>query len=196
MNNFFTFLFLFIFFLGISQKREFKNQGEQENYWAEQVFEKEYQKQNYSKYKGNILIESNTQIIFGNKTLNINCNSDFLPIFTNGIFYPQLILGNTENNKILTNSELEKLTPQEQVFYKLGRNDLFNISELEELTFLNKNKSPTIKRFRFWSFWSGMANPQVYYFEITNENANDNTTINEFIKNSKLTFLKSGHIIL
>ena len=194
MNRVIAFLFLFVFSFGFSQIHEFKNQGEQEDYWAKQVFEKERDLIEYQRYKSKILVKSNNEIQFENKTLSINCSSKFLPIFTEGIFYPQLVIGNTENNKILNNIEFEKLNINEQVFYKISRNDLFNISELEELKFLNNDSK--IKRFRFWSFQLGMANPQVYYFELTNESATNNTSLKDFIKNSKLTFVKSGHIIL
>ena len=96
--------------------------------------------------------------------------------------------------KKINKVEFGKLNINEQVFYKINRNDLFNISELEELQFLSNDSE--IKRFRFWSFHLGMANPQVYYFELTNESATKNTSLEDFIKNSKLTFVKSGHIIL
>ena len=194
MNKIIAFLFLFGFSFGFSQINEFKNQDEQEDYWAKQVFEKERDLIEYQRYKSKTLVKSNNEIQFGNKTLIIDCSSKFLPIFTEGIFYPQLVIGNAENKKKINKVEFGKLNINEQVFYKINRNDLFNISELEELQFLSNDSE--IKRFRFWSFHLGMANPQVYYFELTNESATKNTSLEDFIKNSKLTFVKSGHIIL
>lgn len=194
MKRFFILLFLLIFFIGFSQKREFKNQGEQENYWAEQIFEKKYKKENYSRFNSEILVKSNSEILFDNKTLIVYCSSDYLPIFTLGIFYPQLLIGTGENNEIFSKDEFDKLTDEKKFFYNLQKNDSFNISNLEELKFLNKN--PTIKRFRFWNFRSGFANPQVYYFELTNKNANKKTSLEEFIKRSELTYIKSGHLVI
>lgn len=183
-----------MFFIGFSQKREFKNQGEQENYWAEQIFEKEYKKENYSRFNSEILVKSNSEILFHNKTLMVYCSSDYLPIFTLGIFYPQLLIGTGENNEILSKDEFDKLTDEKKFFYNLQKNDSFSISNLEELKFLSKN--PTIKRFRFWNFRSGFVNPQVYYFELTNKNANKKTSLEEFIKRSELTYIKSGHLVI
>ena len=194
MNKILIFLLIINFSFTIAQEKKFKNQGEQENYWAEQVFEKQYQKQKFPKYKGKIIVLSNQKIKFENKTLELNIFDYYLPIFKNGIFYPQLILGNTDNNRILTENELEKATDEERIFNQIGRNDLFRISNLEELTFLNKD--PKIKRFRFWSYTPGMVNPTVYYFEITNEKANKDSNLQEFSKNAKLTFLKKGGLIL
>ena len=99
MNKIIAFLFLFGFSFGFSQINEFKNQDEQEDYWAKQVFEKERDLIEYQRYKSKTLVKSNNEIQFGNKTLIIDCSSKFLPIFTEGIFYPQLVIGNAENKK-------------------------------------------------------------------------------------------------
>lgn len=194
MKQIITTLCLFIFLVGFSQKREFKNQGEQENYWAEIVFEKDYKKQQYNKFNGNIEIVNDNKIKFDNKTLIVHCQKEFLPIFTSGIFYPQLIIGNGENNKILSKEEEEKLSPQDRFIYNLNRNDSFSVSIFEELSFLSK--SPKIKRFRFWNSRPGSANPQVYFIELTNEKANEKTSLEKFIQNAELTFIKAGHIII
>ncbi|SFB29206.1 hypothetical protein SAMN05660845_2443 [Flavobacterium swingsii] len=194
MKKIITIIFLFNFLICFSQKKEFANQGEQENYWAEQLFKKEYKKQDFEKFKGKIEILNNNQIKFDNKILNIHCPKIYLPIFSTGIFFPQIIIGNTENNKVLTDEDVAKLNPEERFRYNLNRNDSFSISELEELIFLSN--SPKIKRFRFWSFRHGFANPQVYFFELINEKADNKTSIEKFIKNAKLTYFKAGHMVI
>jgi hypothetical protein len=194
MKQIITILFLFNFLFGFSQKREFKNQGEQENYWAEILFEKEYKKQDYNKFNGKIEIISDVKIKFENKDLIVYCPKEYLSIFTTGIFYPQLILGNTENNKILSNEEQEKLSTEERFRYNLNRNDSFSISAFEELVFLTK--SHKTKRFRFWNIRLGFTNPQVYFIELTNEKATEETLLQEFIQNAQLTFIKAGHIVM
>lgn len=194
MKQIIIILFLFNFLFGFSQKREFKNQGEQENYWAEILFEKEYKKQNYNKFNGKIEIISDNKIKFENKDLIIYCPKEYLSIFTTGIFYPQLVIGNTENNKILSSEEQKKLSSKERLKYNLNRNDSFSISAFEELAFLTK--SPKTKRFRFWNIRPGFANPQVYFIELTNEKATEKTLLQEFIQNAQLTFIKAGHIVI
>jgi hypothetical protein len=194
MKQIIAIIFLFNFLFGFCQKREFKNQGEQENYWAEILFEKEYKKQEYSKFNGKIEIISDDKIKFENKNLIVYCPKEYLSIFTTGIFYPQLILGNTENNKVFSNEEQEKLSSEERFKYNLSRNDSFSVSAFEELTFLSK--SPKIKRFRFWNSRPGFANPQVYFIELTNEKATEKTLLQEFIQEAELTFIKAGHIVI
>ena len=71
---------------------------------------------------------------------------------------------------------------------KLGA---FNIEEKSPL-----NHSVKIKRFEVWVYLPTMANPTVYLFELTNEEATNNMTIAEFIKGARLTFFKQGWIIV
>lgn len=144
----------------------FKNQGEQEDYWAQELFKKEYKKQYYSKFIGEITT-TDSKIKFG-KVQYIelfDSNSDYNLIFEKGLFYPDIL------NAIS-----------------------LRIGSLKELEFLSNN--PKVKRFRFWLYRPNMANPQVYLFELTNEKANEKTDWKSFIKNAKLTFVKEGWIII
>jgi len=68
------------------------------------------------------------------------------------------------------------------------------IGSLDELEFLSNN--PQVKRFKFWLYQPNMMNPQVYLFELTNDEANENTTWNSFMENAKLTFVKNGWIVI
>lgn len=90
--------------------------------------------------------------------------------------------------------ELESLSPSQRYFYELKRGDSYTVSNLEKVTFLSN--SPQVKRFRFWLFRPHDMNAQVYLFELSNETATKSTDLGEFIKNSKLTFLKDGWIII
>jgi len=114
-------------------------------------------------------------------------------ILKKGILYPQLISGFT-TEKRTSEKELDSLSVSERYFYELSRGDNLTISNLEELKFLSD--SPKIKRFRFWLIRPKSANPEVYLFELTNENADKNTKLKKFIKSSKLTFLKNGWVVI
>lgn len=177
-----------------SLKREFETQGEQEIYWTKKLFKLEYKKQAYERFDGNILIISQNEIQFDNKILIVHCDDDYLGIFRLGIIYPQLSIGFEENNMILSEEELGKKSSEEKFLYHIRRNDTFSVSNIEELTYVNK--SPSIKRFRFLSFKKGFTNPDVYFFELTNEKATKSTTRSDFIKNSTLTFYKRGWVML
>jgi len=114
-------------------------------------------------------------------------------IFTLGIFYPQIITGDSVYKK-KSEDELSKMTITQKVFYNMTKNDTLFIGELEELKFLSKD--PTIKRFRFWEYRKGFANPVVYFFELTNSSADKTTSLELFIKGASLSFVKKGGIII
>lgn len=187
-NSLFYFLLLFVV-IANAQKNEFKNQGEQENALAEQFFEKKYVKQSFEKFQGKITVTDKTNITFNNKTLQFwDIKPELLQVFTEGIFYPQILLGKEENNIIKSESEL--LSEREAALYNFKRNDKLRISNFEELVSLSK--SPKVKRFRFLNYSFAPMNPQVYFIELTNENATENTDLNSFIKGAKLTFVCLG----
>jgi hypothetical protein len=157
-------------------KPPFKNQGEQEDYWAQEFFKDEYEKQNHDRFDGTIrilneskeldpngnFITNTNEFSFGKRVVEINLNDlKFRSIFENGILYPDLI---SERN--------------------------FKIWDLEELTFLNE--SPKIRKFRMFVNMPELIYPQVFLLELKNESANKDTDWNEFIENSELTFIKRG----
>jgi hypothetical protein len=148
------------------QVPNFKNTGEQENYWAQKLYENDYKKQKFETYKGDIKIIDDYHICYGQTLLELyNCNLKFKPIFTRGIFYPG----------ILSTGDLK-------------------LSDLEEQPFLSH--SVKIKRFKVWFWMPKLANPIVYFFEITNKTATQDTNLSDFIKGSKLTFVKEGWVII
>jgi hypothetical protein len=161
-------------------KPPFKNQGEQEDFWAQEFFKDEYKKQNHDRFNGEIkilkdsleldingnFITNANEIRFGDRIVEINLTDKNLrSIFENGILYPDLIS--------------EKY---------------FKIWDLEELTFLNK--SPKIKRFRMFVNMPERIYTQIILLELTNESADIETLLNEFIDNSKLTFIKEGWLMM
>ena len=119
-------------------KREFKNQGEQEDYWAEQLFEKEYTKTHFDKFKGDIVINGDG-FIYGDKTFVLtNTPKELKTIFSNGIFYQNIITGDTKS-VVKSQAELDTLSTVQKVFYNMARTDSLTISGLEELKFLTKS---------------------------------------------------------
>jgi hypothetical protein len=175
-------------------EREFKNQGEQEDYWAEQLFKKDYKKQKFEKFSGQIIITNRDTYRYGDKVLNVyNTSAELRSIFEKGIFYPEIITGNTKS-ETKSKQQLGTMTANEKFFYNLSRADSLTITDFEELKFLSK--TPQQKRFRFWLFRKGFANPITYFIELTNENATSATGIATFINGSTLTFFKEGWIII
>jgi hypothetical protein len=153
-----------------TQKKEFKNQGEQEDYWAQQLFEKHYLKQTYKRFNGRIDTAKNSYK-YKDRTIEIfNTSSELKDLFMKGILYPSLI----------------------EAEFIISASDKVSISDLEEQKFLSND--PKKKRFKFLAFRKGFANPTCYFFELTNVNATNNTNMKEFINGSTLTFFKDGWI--
>ncbi len=175
-------------------KPPFKNQAEQENYWAQELFKKEYKKADYKVYTDEIKEIDNTKFVYDNKYFKVhNTNQRLKLIFSKGILYPQLISGFTSEPR-KSKKELDSLSNSQRYLYEMARGDNLTITSLVELKFLSN--SPQVKRFRFWVYRSKSANPHAYLFELTNEKATEKTDLTEFIEHSKLTFLKAGWIIL
>lgn len=149
--------------------KQFKIQGQQEDDWAKQLFEKNYSRQDFEKYDSTIVTSGDT-VKYSDKYFLVWTTDKFKPIFSSGIFYPTIIIGTSKRD------------------YRLS------ISNFEELKFLNH--SPTQKRFRFWLNRNSLLNPTVCFIELTNENATDKTDMQTFIRGASLTFYKEGWIII
>jgi hypothetical protein len=177
-----------------TQKKTFKNQGEQEKYWATEFFKKNYQKTSFKAYTKNIEKKDSITFVYGDQTLKVFLVDQTLEsLFSKGIFYPQLING-FELPPKKTATELAKLSENERVFYEAFRGDLLSISNIKELP--NASDSTKVKRFQCWVSRPKMANPQVYLFELTNEKATQKTTLKMFIENATLTFFKAGWVVI
>jgi len=149
----------------IKAETDFKNQGEQEDYWAIELFKNDYKKQYFKKYSGEINVLNENKIMFGKTIIELsNCSPDLKRIFKKGFIYPEILNATS-----------------------------LRISDVEELDFLNESKK--IKRFRFLLWNEIIMHPTVYFFEMTNDKATKKTDLNSFIENSELTFLKSGWIM-
>ncbi len=111
----------------------------------------------------------------------------------NGIFYPNLIVGNSVA-VIKTKQQLDSLSDSQKVFYNMSRTDRLRISDFEELKSLSK--SPKKKRFKFYLYRFGIMNPTIYYIELTNEKATKDFNQIEFMKGCRVTYIEKGSILL
>ena len=162
--------------------------------FAKRVFKREYKKQEFEIFKGKVEKIDESTFRYGDKVLNIDTEDySIMNVFSKGIFHPEII-GGKKTIKALTKSQLDTMTTQSQFFYNLSRNDSIRIGEVEELERLNPNSKT--KRFVFWLYQRGMANPTECYFELYNNKATKNMTLEEFINGSKLTFYHRGTIII
>ena len=167
-------------------KPEFANQGEQEDYWARQLFDSSYVKQEYPLFSGTITIKDGEYFSFNGQVLIVSSPAELVPVFSGGIFYPQLITGDCGTQQGSPGKKKE--VPA------LFGCDSLRISDIEELTFMATSVAQ--KRFRFLLWRKGFANPRLQFLELTNDRAKENMTLTEFIKGARLTFYKAGSILI
>src|ERR1700761_681312 len=140
---------------------DFKNEGEHEIYLAKKIFRTEYIRQDFERFHGTITIVNKNIFNYGDKTFKVFYTAEELKeIFKKGIFYPNIITGDSKfipKNK----HELDSLPINQRIFYNATRTDSLTITDFEELKYLEK--TPQQKRFKFWLFKMGLANPTVYF---------------------------------
>jgi hypothetical protein len=163
-------------------------------YFAKKVFKQEYRTQIFEKFNGKVEKIDEGVFRFGDKVLTIDAeDNSLLTIFSQGIFHPNII-GGTQTIKELTKAQLDTMSESARFFHNLSRNDTIIIGQVESLERLNPNLKT--KRYLFWLYQRGMANPTECYFEIYNSRAAKNMTFEEFVKGSRLTFYHKGTIII
>lgn len=152
-------------------------------------FKNAYKKKNYKRFAGKITVNDN-QILFDNKIIFYSKSDKILqPLLQEGLVYPQLLTAYQ-----IDKFENEDSDRTQKRFAKLQKNwkDSFEVNNIKlsnatELAFLSSD--PTIKRFKVLCKDPKFPNMMVYYFELTDKNADKNTTTENFIKNAKLTHI-------
>ena len=152
-------------------------------------FKNDYKKKNYKKFSGNISVKDN-QVLFDTKIIYYDKSDKITKlILQEGLVYPQL----------LTDFQIDKFENEDsdrtqKRFVRLQKNwkDSFEVNNIKlsnasELLFLSSDVK--VKRFKISCKDPKFPNIMVYYFELTNKNATDKTPLEEFIKNSKLTYI-------
>jgi len=187
-------IFLIAFFAIIKLQAQDSDSEKSKYQFARKVFRKEYKKEKFNRFSGVVTIINEHTWKFDEKVLTIgDISEEHKLIFTKGIFYPNIITGNSVA-EIKTQEKLSAMSVSEKVFYNMGRTDSLYIGHFEELEKLNNG--PKSKRFVFWLYSKGSMNPTECYIELINENANSGTSFNEFIENARLSFYRKGTVIL
>ncbi|MCS3528725.1 hypothetical protein [Chryseobacterium sp. JUb7] len=148
-----------------------------------------YKKKNYKKFEGKIIVKDNLvqfddKIIFYDKT-----NPTVKLILQEGLIYPQL-LTDYQMNKFID----ETTDRTQKRFLKLQKDprasfDVNNmrINDIDYLNFLESD--PKVKAFNLICKDNKLSGPIQYLIELTNKEANKETSMEDFIKNAKLTFV-------
>lgn len=152
-------------------------------------FKNDYKKKNYKKFSGNIIV-NDRQVQFDNKVIFYDKSDKITKaILQEGLIYPQL----------LTDFQVDKFENEDsdrtqKRFAKLQKNwkDAFEVNNIRfsnasELVFLSTDEK--IRRFKIYCRDPKFPNVMIYYIEITNKNATKNTSVEDFIKNGKVTHI-------
>jgi len=168
-------------------------QGENERYWAQEIFDKNYSPQLFERYKGTIILINETTFRYDESIIIAHfIEKEYRAIFEKGILYPA-IFGGYNDGRILELPQVPD-SVRSKPFYSFSRNDSLYVGIMESLMFLNP--SDKIKRFKLYLSRPGVMNPSMYVFELTNDTANKTTDLVSFINGARLTFFKFVSILI
>lgn len=186
MKIYLTLIFVILFSSGIlAQKKD--NTSKQDAQIIEH-FKTQYKKKNYDKFEGKITTNF-TQIIFDDKSLFVGKTDKLTKlILEQGIVYPQLIR-DYELQKFLT----ESTDKSQKRYLKHQKNPSASfevnneVIKIATLTYFTTNDQ--VKRFKINLRNNSIPSSRTFLIELTNKKASKETTTEDFIKNSSLTFL-------
>jgi hypothetical protein len=160
--------------------------------WSEKIREGIYYKNGFERYKGSIRETEDGTFHYDSIILKVQTNKiEYNIIFEKGIFHPGIFIGDQSGEIMQAGSRPDSMTALGTCFndYNIIGVSVFDEVKTERYTY-------TIKRFRLWQWLCGFANPREYIFDLENEHANKETTLEEFIIGSKLTFIRFITIII
>ncbi|GAB0157039.1 hypothetical protein CHRYSEOSP005_23080 [Chryseobacterium sp. Alg-005] len=152
-------------------------------------FKNDYKKKNYKRFDGKItekdkLFQFDDKVIYYDKTDKITTL-----LLKEGLIYPQL-LTDYQMQKFLDETE----DKTQKRFLKLQKDPKagFDVNGIKlnnttEVSFLNANSH--VKRFKIQCRDNRISSTLTYFIELTNKEANDKTSLEDFIKGAKLTYV-------
>ncbi|UKB81907.1 hypothetical protein LF887_12880 [Chryseobacterium sp. MEBOG06] len=187
------FMFILLLMLSVSvfgQKSGVLNSKEKA---LTEQYKNEYKKKNYKKFAGKITVKDNL-VMFDDKIIYYDKSDNQTKILLQeGIIYPQL-LTDYQMDKFLTDTT-DKM---QRKFFKLQKDprasfDVSNmtINDTHYLSFLSSD--PKVKVFNLICKDGRSPGTTTYLIELTNKNAAAGTSVEDFIRNSKLTFILKNH---
>lgn len=150
----------------LTKSGKYENEGEAEKVRIRNYFKANYKPEIYKKFAGKSeikTVEQITRIEYDSVTVILNAQvQDLKNLFLSGLLSGNMING--INAKTIS------------------------VCCLEELTYLRTKKYQ--RRFKFLVFYENYMNPSVFLIELTNNEADNKTSLNAFIKGAELTFIR------
>lgn len=156
---------------------------------AVEHFTNTYKKKNYKRFEGKIsvkdqLVAFDDKVIFYEKSDQLT-----LQILKEGLIYPQL----------LTDYQMQKFLDEttdktQKRFLKLQKDpkagfDMNNIKITKLNEIISPESAPKVRRYSIWIKDNRNPVSYRYFIELTNKNADNTTSVSDFIKNAKVTHL-------
>ena len=182
-----TTLFLLLTFLIRVNNTYSQTQRDWEVSRIKDIYSNKYSDTLYKKYEQAISKYNSNSYRFGDRILLTSEASNELELLLMyGLFYPQLVTG---DSTIKYSPEVDR-----NAITRLSQNDTLTISSFQEIDVFPNNYQK--KRFLVYICFKGMLNPNLYTLELTDNTANETTTLQSFFKNASLTFLKFITILI
>jgi hypothetical protein len=176
--------------------QNFATQGEWEEYRARKIFSEIHPRQKFERFKGKLLILDEDGVQYDDIDVRLEGgNATVNSIFKQGIIYPSILPSPKPFRGYKNVPDSLPSSARHTLLFPLSHKlDTLIVTNILELKF--PDSPPSIKRFSFWLFQTGFANPTEYFFELTNEKANANTDMQTFIDGSTLTLFVYGSVII
>lgn len=156
---------------------------------AAEFFKTHYKKKIYKKFEGKMMVQNHV-ISFDNKTIYYDKNDKIVAtILKQGLIYPQL-LTDYQMQKFLdettdkTQKRFLKMQKDPKASFDVNNIELSNFSEISTGKLNNK-----VRRFKVNLRDNRLNTHSIYYFELTNDNATENLSLENFVLGSKLTYI-------
>jgi hypothetical protein len=158
-------------------------------------YKNEYKKKNYKRFEGKIVATA-TEVQFTNKFFYYDKSDKITSLLLKeGLLYPQL-LTDYQMQKFLdettdkTQKRFLKLQKDPRAGFDVNNVKLSNATELPSLS-----SSPKTKVFKINYKDNKLGNNSILYLiELTNKNATKETSLEDFIKNSTLTYIQQERL--
>lgn len=151
-----------------------------------------YLQNGFQRFRGKITFHLHDWIQYDQTYLRPNTDSDLKMLFTEGIIYPSLFLGDTSGYGMVIKTPPDSLNDLSKLFFHAFDSITVFITEDKTKTF----SAQTTKRFSIWLFKKGFANAEEYFIELTNDLATKSTNIYMFVIGSRITYIRRGGIII
>mgnify|MGYP001011420626 CR=1 FL=1 len=200
--------------------RFYKDPNKQEAYENKFLYKKYYTKMVFEKFNEKIFSDTTINFtyfqfdsirIYIDKTpIDGNRGLEYSGIFKSGLLFPKIISCALNSTCLVPQDSTHKMAIRhDSIMYTemylafdttfLVRNynwtgSKIYFSNIKELTYLEKKTTRVFELEH--KIYHGDPTDAYYFIELTNDNANKNTLLNEFIKGCRLTFLKHTYTLM